>query len=73
MNQTEKYEDMELTDWMNVLKHKETLIENEVNFSCLQRFEENDYKELDIAKGPRVKMLRELPIWKQAQLEKLKA
>ena len=61
-----------LTD-QKMLKHKETLIENEVNFSSLEHFGESDYKELGIAKGPRVKMLRVLPIWKQAQLDKLEA
>ena len=44
-------------------KHLETLTENEVDFDCLLMFEEADLKELGIAKGPRVKMLRTMEEW----------
>ena len=61
-----------LTD-QKMLKHKVTLSENEVIFSSLEHCGESDYKERGIAIGPRGKMLRVLPIWKQAQLDKLEA
>jgi hypothetical protein len=52
-------------------RHKEKLVENEVSFDTLLMFNEDDYKELGIAKGPRVKMLRTCQVWYQEQLDKL--
>ena len=52
-------------------KHKDKLVENEVSFDTLLMFNEEDYKELGIAKGPRVKMLRTCQAWYQEQLAKL--
>ena len=52
-------------------KHKDLLIQNEVSFDTMLLFGEDDYKELGIAKGPRVKMLRTCNTWKAEQLQKL--
>ena len=52
-------------------KHKDLLIQNEVSFDTMLMFEECDYKELGIAKGPRVKMLRTCKTWHAEQLQKL--
>eukprot|EP01045_Picozoa_sp_COSAG04_P004329 COSAG04_NODE_186_length_21024_cov_6.326069_15_plen_1166_part_00 len=42
----------------NLTKLTEKLVENEVTFDCLLHLEEDDLKELGVAKGPRVKLLR---------------
>ena len=47
-------------------KHLEKLAENEVDFETLLIFEESDLKELGIAKGPRVKMLRTMLAWQES-------
>ena len=44
-------------------KFASVLIENEVDFETLLIFTEADLKELGIAKGPRVKMLRTMHDW----------
>ena len=44
-------------------KFASVLIENEVDFETLLIFTEADLKELGIAKGPRVKMLRKMHDW----------
>ena len=58
-------------DAQGMSRHKERLVENEVSFDALLMFNEEDYKELGIAKGPRVKMLRTCRTWYQEQLDKL--
>lgn len=52
-------------------RHQEKLVENEVSFDTLLMFTEEDYKEVGIAKGPRVKMLRTCQTWYKEQLDKL--
>ena len=52
-------------------RYKEKLVENEVSFDTLLMFTEEDYKEVGIAKGPRVKMLRTCQTWYKEQLVKL--
>lgn len=56
-------------------RHEDKLVENEVSFDTLLMFNEDDYKELGIPEGPRVKMLRTCQItgeiWHQEQLDKL--
>jgi hypothetical protein len=50
-------------------RHRELLLEHEVTFETMLIFEEVDFKDLGIAKGPRIKMLRTCQAWHREQLD----
>ena len=50
-------------------RHRELLLEHEVTFETMLIFEEVDFKDLGIAKGPRIKMLRTCQAWHRDQLD----